>query len=394
MFLVPYGVDNPMSRWPWMNWALIGANVAVFGLEVASGTETGFVGMVPYVTYRLVSDYALTPGDFRWYQLLTSGFLHVGFWHLFFNMLALWTFGNNVNDRLGHLRYLLLYLGCEVAADVGHVVVEWGSLVPAVGASGAVFGVMGLYVVFFPLNDVRVFYLLWIRPGTFTCSSFWMIGLYVVLNVYAALTGGGGNVAVAAHLTGFGAGFGAGVFLLRRGFVERDEYDLLSWLSGRRRRRLEARYASTPALPDGSALPPAPAAVQSPAPSRPTGSAREYRRTVAELLDMGEVQAAAAAYEEFAEAYPDKALGEAAQARLANVLFRARLYGPAAAAYERFARAYPHHPQAADMLYSAGVLCIRKLHEGERGRRLLAEALPALRDPAKAARARAELQHS
>jgi tetratricopeptide (TPR) repeat protein len=250
-----------------------------------------------------------------------------------------------------------------------------------VGASGAVFGVMGLYLAFFPLNDVRMFYLIWIRAGTFECSSFWMIGLWVGLNILDVAAGTAGNVGVWAHMGGFAVGFGVGLFLLRKGFVERDDYDFFSWIGGRRERKLVARLAEGKAPTEGGVL-------------RSIASAREMCRAARTNLDAGEVEEACEAYGLFAEAYPLMALDEASQLKVANALLHAKDYEKAAEAFVRFARYYPKHAQAADALYSAGILHVHQLSQTEKGCRLLSEALPRLKDAAKAEKARRALSHA
>ena len=376
--LVPTGVDNPLSRLPLVNWGLIAANVAVFYL----------VGIDPEVWQA----YGCVPADLRPHQLVTACFLHVGFLHLLGNMIFLWTFGNNANDKLGHLGYLGAYLGCGVLASLGHAAAEAGSAVPAIGASGAVFGVTGMYLAFFPVNDVRMLYVIWLRPGTFRCSAFWMIGFWVAWNLLWAVTGLSGNVAVMAHLAGFGAGFLGGLFLLAAGIVARDEDDFLSWLSGRRQAKRVARFAG-PRPGREFGLRPSAAFLEARAEGARSGfSERELRRLIGRLLAAGDLWEAEALYRRLTARHPGRALREQAQADLANRLYRAGLHEAAAEAYERFARVYDKHRQAPETLYSAGMICARHLRRFAKARRLLTAALSGLADPAKASRARQALR--
>jgi len=390
--LVPYGVDNPMSRLPIANWALIAVNVVAFVLQVTSGVVVESIGPFNVQVYRLIRDYGLVPADFHWYQLLTMAFLHVNFLHLLGNMVFLWTFGNNVNDRLGHARYVAFYLLFAVLAALGHLVSDYGSPIPCVGASGAISGVMGMYLAFYPVNDVRMFYFVIIKTGTFSCSSYWMIGLWVGFDIYEAVTGTGGSVAVWAHLAGFAVGFGSGLLMLWRGWTERDDYDFLSWLARRHDRRLMGRYRmGGGARPGGGPLPAPPGATSAPAAPHRPASPRDACTAIGAHLENSEVQAAQEGYQEFIKTYPRLALDKDTQLRVANLLFRAKSYALAAEAFTRLARFYPHHPQAADALYSAGILHIQCLEQPEIGCRLLEEALPLLSDPAKAERARQAL---
>jgi membrane associated rhomboid family serine protease len=373
LVIVPYGVDNPMHRLPLVNWGIISANVIVFWFQAA--------GVIGYETYALV------PAKLTVSQLLTSMFLHADFFHLFGNMLFLWTFGNNANDRLGHLRYAVAYVALGMAAGLGHVLTNYGSNIPCVGASGAVFGVIGLYLVLSPLNDVRVFYWFVISVGTFSCSGFWVIGFYVALNLLDAFLGTAGRVAVMAHLAGFGAGFGGGLLLLVKGVVPRDNYDFLSWVSRRKEKEMVARFTGGKAL---GPLPAPPAVHLERAPRR-VSSARDIQTALLRYLTRGDVREVVDLYQRFHQSYPRLALGEELQIDVANLLFRAGQYVEAAEAYERFARYYPAHPQAPEALYSAGTLHARRTGQPEQARRLLAEAASVLADPKKAEKARQKL---
>ena len=140
--------------------------------------------------------------------LFTSMFLHGGILHLLGNMLFLWIFGDNVEGRLGHLRYLLFYIICGVAASVFHTLINPDSLIPTVGASGAIYGVLGAYWLCFPHSLVTIFYWFYILFGTFQMRASWVLGIYVGLDLFKGLSNTGGNVAVWAHVGGFFAGLG------------------------------------------------------------------------------------------------------------------------------------------------------------------------------------------
>lgn len=140
--------------------------------------------------------------------LFTSMFLHGGILHLLGNMLFLWIFGDNVEGRLGHLRYLLFYISCGVAASAFHALINPESLIPTIGASGAIYGVLGAYWLCFPHSLVTVFYWIFILFGTFQMRASWLLGIYVGLDLFKGLNDTGGNVAVWAHIGGFFAGLG------------------------------------------------------------------------------------------------------------------------------------------------------------------------------------------
>jgi len=164
--------------------------------------------------------------------------LHAGPLHIIGNMLFLWVFGNAVCSKIGNLLYLPVYILLGLAAAVAFVVLSDGK---ALGASGAVNGIVGMYLVFFPLNDVTCFWMIYLRySGTFSLSSFWMILFWFAFDIYGAFAGGIG-VAYTAHIGGFLAGVFLAVLFLRLRIVvmEDDERSLLQVFSGKNSRQDE-----------------------------------------------------------------------------------------------------------------------------------------------------------
>ncbi len=199
---------------PILTWALVALNVAVFLLEVArpAGALQAFVtawGVVPR-EYSVGRDLApLIPVPF-WSTLLTSMFLHGGWMHLGGNMLYLWIFGDNLEHRMGHARFLVFYLLCGLAAGAAHIAFNSGSAVPTVGASGAISGVLGGYLLLFPKNRVRVL----TRGGVMAVPAMYVLGFWIFIQFINSAgsmantseTGSGGGVAYLAHVGGFVAG--------------------------------------------------------------------------------------------------------------------------------------------------------------------------------------------
>ena len=192
---------------------LIVANVIAFLIEINRPERAvqAFIfawGVVPR-EYAVGADLAPhIPFPF-WSTLLTSMFLHGGWGHLGGNMLFLWIFGDNIEHRLGHLRFVVFYLACGLAASVAHILFNSGSSIPAVGASGAISGVLGGYLLLYPRN--RVYVLTW--GGVMAVPAIFMLGLWIVTQFIngvgsIAVTGetGGGGVAYMAHIGGFAAG--------------------------------------------------------------------------------------------------------------------------------------------------------------------------------------------
>jgi len=146
------------------------------------------------------------PGDPSLLSLFLCMFLHAGFAHIFGNMLFLWIYGDNVEYRLGKFMYLLWYLATGAAATLSFAIMAGDSLVPLVGASGAISGVLGFYLIWFPHNYIKIF-LFFPFFGIFPIRAFWVLGVYVVFeNLLPLLSDQGGNVAYGAHLGGFVAG--------------------------------------------------------------------------------------------------------------------------------------------------------------------------------------------
>ena len=211
MGMIPIGDDNLTGGPPpLVNWALIALNVAAFFLELSQPSERAlqsFItawGVVPR-EYSSGHDIApLIPLPF-WSTLITSMFLHGGWMHLGGNMLYLWIFGDNLNKVMGQVRYFLFYILCGLAAGLAHIAFNSGSGVPSVGASGAISGVLGGYMVLFPRNRVRVM----MRGGITAVPAYVMLGLWILIQIVSGAMdqgGEGGGVAFMAHIGGFAAG--------------------------------------------------------------------------------------------------------------------------------------------------------------------------------------------
>lgn len=211
--MFPIGDENEQSGVAFVTIALIALNVIAFLVEINRPEDAvqAFImswGVVPR-EYALGTDIRpFIPYPF-WSTLLTSMFLHGGWGHLFGNMLFLWIFGDNIEHRLGSLRFVLFYLACGVAASVAHIAFNAHSIMPAVGASGAISGVLGGYLLMFPKN--RVYVLTW--GGVVAVPAIFMLGLWILTQFVngvgsIAVTDetGGGGVAYLAHIGGFVAG--------------------------------------------------------------------------------------------------------------------------------------------------------------------------------------------
>ena len=157
-------------------------------------------GLVPYnLINSPVTEYP---------AIYSSMFLHAGFWHLAGNMLYLWIFGNNIEDVLGKFRFILFYLVCGTIAALGHIATDTSSVIPMVGASGAVSGVLGAYLVLFPFARVKTLVFIVIFVTIIRIPALVLLGLWIALQVLngIAVSGGAPGVAWFAHIGGFLAG--------------------------------------------------------------------------------------------------------------------------------------------------------------------------------------------
>ena len=210
--MFPIGDENTGSgRAPIVTWALIALNVVAFLLEVsrpeaALQTFIQSWGVVPR-EYAAARDLAPSIAAPFWTTLFTSMFLHGGWMHLGGNMLYLWIFGDNIERVSGPVRFLIFYLACGLAASAAHILFNLQSGIPAVGASGAISGVLGGYLLLFPKNRVRVL----TRGGIAHVPALVVLGFWIVLQFIngigsVARTDETAGVAYMAHIGGFVAG--------------------------------------------------------------------------------------------------------------------------------------------------------------------------------------------
>jgi membrane associated rhomboid family serine protease len=219
--MIPLRDVIPSRTAPVVTIGLIAVNALAFLYELALGEDVE----------RLLFTLGLVPAAFSWLTLFTSMFLHGGLMHFGGNMLFLWIFGDNVEDRLGHLRYLAFYLLCGVAAAFAQIATGPDSQVPMIGASGAIAGVMGAYIVLYPrsrivtLVPVFVFIQLVEVPAVLFLGFWFLLQFASGLGSIAATADGqpAGGIAFWAHVAGFVSGV-VGVTMFRRPERQRVEW--------------------------------------------------------------------------------------------------------------------------------------------------------------------------
>ncbi len=210
--VIPLRDVIPSRTTPVVTIGIIAVNALAFLFELSLPAGTRQV---------LIRDYGIVPAAFGWPTLLSSMFLHGGWLHVIGNMWFLWIFGDNVEDRLGHGRYLVFYLLCGAVSGIAQALVSPDSSVPTIGASGAIAGVMGAYFVLYPYS--RVLTLIWLFvfvdiieiPAVFFLGFWFLMQLFSGVGSVAQTAGSHGGIAFWAHVAGFLFGVAA-VFLFRR----------------------------------------------------------------------------------------------------------------------------------------------------------------------------------
>jgi membrane associated rhomboid family serine protease len=210
--VIPLRDIIPSRTTPYVTVTIIGLNALAFLYELSLGEAVD----------RFILSFGLVPASFSWITVFTSMFLHGGFLHVGGNMLYLWIFGDNVEDRMGHGRFVAFYLLCGIAAALAQTVINPDSPVPMVGASGAIAGVMGAYFVLYPHS--RIVMLVWfIVIQLVEVPAIIFLGLWFVMqllsgafSIASSVQGEpAGGIAFWAHIAGFAAGV-IGVFVFRR----------------------------------------------------------------------------------------------------------------------------------------------------------------------------------
>ncbi len=209
--IFPYRDDNPTLTFPWVTVGLIVMNVLIYLIMSAGGSR--------FFRYTVIN-YGLIPVELVHFQnyfpstavppalnLVTALFVHGGFMHLAGNMWFLWIFGDNVEDRLGHFRYLVFYILAGIAASLLHVAFFPDSTAPVIGASGAISGILGAYAILFPHARIRTIVFIFFFFDFIMVRSIIFIGIWILFQAVSGLfalgTGGNGGVAWFAHLGGF-----------------------------------------------------------------------------------------------------------------------------------------------------------------------------------------------
>ncbi|MGQ4647269.1 rhomboid family intramembrane serine protease [Lyngbya aestuarii] len=214
--MFPISDNNPTSRTSYVTYALIAINIVVFihELSLSQPQLNSFFQLYALVPKELTASFSGMPVNQAVPEpltLVTSQFLHGGFMHIIGNMLFLWIFGNNIEDRLGHIKYIIFYLACGVLAALAQWIFSTQSGIPSLGASGAIAGVMGAYILKFPQASIRTLIFLGPFVTFYNIPAIFFLGLWFVQQAISGIAslgiqtdvGESGGIAYWAHAGGF-----------------------------------------------------------------------------------------------------------------------------------------------------------------------------------------------
>ncbi len=240
--MFPIRDENPTVHTPYVTYILIGMNLAVwffvqgFGQDPAMAKSFCYYALIPGDLLGMVAPGTVIPvgqglgcpidGDAQFSTLVSSMFMHGGWLHLAGNMLFLWVFGDNVEDVMGPARFALFYVVCGLAAAAAQILSDTTSLIPMVGASGAIGGVMGAYAILFPRARVHLLIILIIYVTTISVPAIFMLGYWFLLQLISGIVSlgdTGGGVAFWAHIGGFAAGLLLAIPLRRADLMQARE---------------------------------------------------------------------------------------------------------------------------------------------------------------------------
>jgi len=392
--IIPIGTDNPLRRTPLMNYALVAVNVVIF-LITHDPHRTG-PGPMDYEVLRdQAVRFMLNPEFPHLYQFISYAFLHADWMHLFGNMLFLYIFGNNVNDKLGHLGYLLFYLGGGIFSGLGHALFNSS---PVLGASGAVAAVTGAYMVLFPKTYVRIIYIIFfIGTAEFPALYFILLKLVIWDNVAQLAMDTTSNIAYSAHLVGYTFGVGIPMALLALKLLPHSHFDL--WAVARQwhrrgtyRRVVEKGY--DPFSVTGAGRKTVGAKGADPQPLTPQQQqVQKLRADISQAVSTSNMTDAIDAYSQLLKIEPEHVLPQQPQLDIANKLAHLGRHDDAAQAYELFIKSYPRYPFLEQVQLMLGLIYSRYLNNKEKARLHLQAALEKLSNPTQRQMCQDEIVH-
>jgi membrane associated rhomboid family serine protease len=396
--LIPLGTDRPLRRPTITTYLLIGLSVAAYVVQMTTRSPgAGKFDVGPFTLWGMLWPPQADVYDgvhyFRWWQFITHQFLHADMWHIAGNMLILYVFGPNIEDRLGRVWFLLFYLLGGVAAAAAQLAYSHN---PLLGASGSIACCTGAYLVMFPRTQIKVFFLLGL--GLTQISAWWFITFSICMDIGSQLFGGmhlpfsgGGNVAHLAHLGGYAYGAMIALVLLWLKIVPREQYDLFT--VGRqayRRRQIRAAQSEAQQRMHQHWNKP-----KNPHAQEEADALAAARADVIAKINAGNLPAAGAAYKKLADTFGNYIGGTTLSRRyqydIANYFYSVKDHTAAIYAYERFLEAYPKDSEAPSIMLLTGLIHARNFNDPIKAKQLIAAAMKDL-DESSAGIARKELE--
>jgi membrane associated rhomboid family serine protease len=360
-----------------MNYGLIAVNVIIFGLMYLGGQQS---------MQKWGSAYMLTPAYPYLWQFLTYAFLHGSVGHIFGNMYFLYIFGNNVNDRLGNLGYLLFYLAGAVFSALGHIFAAHiggeGAATPVLGASGAIAAVTGAYLVLFPQTLITIVYWLFFI-GTMEIPALYLIIIKMIV-IDNVISRNVANVAYDAHLAGYAFGIGAILLLRMLSLLQEDHFDLWSMVKQWNRRRVYRDVVAEGVDPFGGTISKKIEVkeVKSQSQIQVEEKVSLLRRDILTRLSEGNIASATELYQLLIKEDDNQPLPRQAMLDIANQLMSTGTWTVAAQAYERFLSSYGNYEFTEQVMLMLGVIYGRYLSEPKKALEYLKKAVNRLSDPA------------
>lgn len=361
MFLIPLRTDSPLRSTPYMNYALIAANVLVF--------------LATSVHPQWVEQFELSPRLPSIIQFFTYQFLHGGWMHIGGNMLFLYIFGNNVNDKMGQIGYLAFYLAGGIMAGICYTLTEQAGT-PMIGASGAIAAVTGAYLILFPRSMVTLVYWFF-YIGRFELQSLWFILLFFAMDVFGNFAGQDG-VAHTAHIGGTIFGSVVCLGLVVTHLLPRDQWDVWAliqrWNKRRQYRDLVSRgynpfdYTQTMRENNRRADDPNFEKIQN------------LRERISAATSVRQIAVAADLYVQLMMIDSSQVLSRQAQLDVATQLHHDGRYPQAAEAYEKLLCSYPNLERAEQVELMVGILYARYLHKYDKAKQHLSRAIGRLHE--------------
>ena len=390
--LLPIRTSISPRRTPYVNYALIAVNVVIFFLSFAHRVDP-FTGE-QQILRRWAEQFVLDPafGRLHLWQFVSYAFLHGSVMHILGNMFFLYLFGNNVNDKLGHIGYLCFYLAGAVFSGIGHVFMSGAQVL---GASGAVAAVTGAYLVLFPQTLITVLYWL-IFIGMIELPALYFIAFKLIIwdNLIEPSFAPPVAVAYGAHLAGYAFGIAAMVVMLAFGLISGSQYDLWAMIKRWNRRRRYRDVVSSGYDPYSGRQTRhirVKEVIKSAAQKQKEEQIREVRSEVSNRIAERNLPAAARAYLDLMRIDGEQILPRQHLLDVANQLAGENEYTESARAYEQFLVHYGNYEYAEQVELMLGILYSRYLNQTESAIKHLKIAVGKLTDPGQLKMCRDEL---